>query len=137
MQALPDKSNAESLPHVGAYNTATGPRMDYAVNFKSAGTYYISIRCGSPSKYPGNGDSVHIGLDGKAVTVGSRYGVGKGGAFGWRDRSSLGQVKVEVPSAGIHTVNIWMREDGTKMDKIVVKKSPGNPSGKGPAESPR
>ena len=140
MQVLPDKAYDESLPHVGATSKhkieQLAPRMDYAVNFASAGTYFVTIRCGSTSKYSGNSDSVHIGLNGISVTTASRYGIGKQRAWGWRDSTSLGRVKLEVPSAGIHTVNIFMREDGVKMDKIVVKKSAGNASGKGPAESP-
>ena len=140
MQVLPDKSNDESLPHVGATGKhrieQLAPRMDYVVNFASAGTYHVTIRCGSPSKWSGNADSVHIGLNGKSVTTASRYGIGKQRAWGWRDSTNLGKVKLEVPSAGIHTVNVFMREDGVKMDKIVVKKSAGNGSGMGPAESP-
>jgi len=140
MQVLPDKAYDNSLPHVGATSKhkieQLAPRMDYAVNFASAGTYFVTIRCGSTSKYSGNSDSVHIGLNGISVTTKSRYGIGKQRAWGWRDSTSLGRVKLEVPSAGIHTVNIFMREDGVKMDKIVVKKTAGNASGKGPAESP-
>ncbi len=140
MQVLPDKAYDNSLPHVGATTKhkieQLAPRMDYAVNFASAGTYFVTIRCGSTSKYSGNSDSVHIGLNGISVTTKSRYGIGKQRAWGWRDSTSLGRVKLEVPSAGIHTVNVFMREDGVKMDKIVVKKTAGNASGKGPAESP-
>ncbi|MDJ0863901.1 MAG: hypothetical protein QNK18_08435 [Gammaproteobacteria bacterium] len=45
---------------------------------------------------------------------------------------------VNVSSTGPHIVNIWMREDGSTIDKIVPTTSSGyTPSGAGPAESPR
>ena len=46
--------------------------------------------------------------------------------------------QVNVPSAGVYTVNVWMREDGMIADKLVLTTSAGyTPGGTGPAESPR
>jgi hypothetical protein len=43
---------------------------------------------------------------------------------------------IEVPSAGTHTVNFWMREDGFLMDKIIITSDQAfSPTGTGPAES--
>ena len=43
-----------------------------------------------------------------------------------------------VSSTGMHTVNVWMREDGFRFDKLVITTDPGYvPSGQGPAESPQ
>jgi hypothetical protein len=43
-----------------------------------------------------------------------------------------------VPTAGLHIFNLWMREDGFAVDKVVL--TPTNsiytPTGTGPAESP-
>ena len=45
---------------------------------------------------------------------------------------------ITVSTPGVHTVNVWMREDGFVIDKVVLTVSPGYvPSGAGPAESPR
>jgi hypothetical protein len=45
---------------------------------------------------------------------------------------------INVATAGLHTVNVWMREDGFVLDKIVLSTSSNYaPSGNGPAESPR
>jgi hypothetical protein len=44
----------------------------------------------------------------------------------------------EVTSVGIHTFNLWMREDGLIVDKIVLTTNPDYvPTGDGPAENPR
>ncbi|MCP4408570.1 MAG: hypothetical protein GY807_12555, partial [Gammaproteobacteria bacterium] len=44
----------------------------------------------------------------------------------------------QIPSVGVHTINVWMREDGTVFDKLVLTTNAGfTPSGNGPAESPR
>ena len=37
----------------------------------------------------------------------------------------------------VHKVHIWMREDGTIVDKIVITDTQSVPSGSGPAESTR
>ena len=73
----------------------------------------------------------------------------------WRDH---GRDKVWVPSKGsfrvkqpgIHTLNLWAREDGTTIDKLLITSLPPNryqpsneknaandPLGPGPAESLR
>jgi hypothetical protein len=45
---------------------------------------------------------------------------------------------LEINSAGAHTINVWMREDGFRLDRIVLTTdSKYKPSGNGPAESPR
>ena len=42
------------------------------------------------------------------------------------------------PGAGVHVFNVWMREDGFVLDKIILTTSVSyTPSGAGPAESPR
>jgi hypothetical protein len=43
-----------------------------------------------------------------------------------------------VATSGVHTVNVWMREDGFKIDKLVITTNASYvPSGAGPAEGPR
>ena len=115
-----------------ADDTTSGPRLDYRVDFESAGTYYIWVRTQSPS---GNDDSIHAGLDGTLASDGG-IGVagGSGSNWGWSNtvKSSGGKrVKVNVASPGVHTVNIWMREDGTPFDKVIITDDAGyTPSGK-------
>jgi plastocyanin len=116
-----------------ADDTTSGPRLDYRVAFESAGTYYIWVRTQSPS---GNDDSVHAGLD---RTLASDGGIGVAGGsgsnWGWSNtvKSSGGKrVEVEINAPGVHTVNVWMREDGTPLDKVILTDDPGyTPNGAG------
>ena len=44
---------------------------------------------------------------------------------------------IDVPSPGEHVVNVWMREDGLILDKIVLSPDPDfKPTASGPIESP-
>ncbi|CAN0352469.1 unnamed protein product, partial [Ectocarpus sp. 4 AP-2014] len=104
------------------YGTSPGylsgsPRLDYQVDFAAAGTYYVWVR---GMKADGSSDSVHVGLDGQANTTADRIQV-LGTGFNWNQgRVGGGIATLVVPSAGVHTVNIWMREDGVRIDKLVV-----------------
>lgn len=45
---------------------------------------------------------------------------------------------INVSTPGEHTLNVWMREDGTMLDKVVLTTSNSyTPSGAGPPPSPR
>ena len=112
-----------------------GPRNDYQVNFSTKGTYAVYLRVLGTS---GNEDSYHVGLDGNLLSGGG-FGMGSNaGSWKWTDEVTSSQTKVEltISSAGIHTINIWPREDGTQLDKIVITQGDA-PSGTGPAESAR
>ena len=51
--------------------------------------------------------------------------------------SGSGPAVVNVTTPGKHVFNIWMREDGTVIDRIILTTNSGyTPSGEGPAESP-
>src|SRR5688572_23068653 len=56
-----------------------GPRLDFRVLFRQAGTYYVWIRgrayddtAATPTQPPGNNDSCHVALDGVASAAGFR-----------------------------------------------------------------
>ncbi len=49
--------------------------------------------------------------------------------------SGPGDVHITVPRAGRYTFNLWMREDGVKVDKIILNRSGSRPDGNGAAES--
>jgi lysophospholipase L1-like esterase len=47
-----------------------------------------------------------------------------------------GNFSVDVATTGVHTINVWMWEDGTLVDKIVLATDPAFvPTGLGPTES--
>ena len=115
------------------------PRLDYTVNFTQAGTYYVWVRGMGPT---GNDDSLHVGLDGAAQSSSDRIaGFPNSTTWAWRAITMDGPVAtINVASAGVHTVNVWMREDGFVFDKLVLTPDATfNPSalngGLGPDES--
>jgi hypothetical protein len=104
--------------------------MDYKIRFHSAGTYYVWVRGIGRG---GGSDSVYVGLDGNSAKA-LRYA----GGFERRRWSWVGGKRVTVRKAGVHDVNVWMRESGFELDKILLTKSSKfKPSKNGPAESRR
>lgn len=104
---------------VNVGHNSNGPQLEYDINFTQTGTYYVWARLNSDNS---SSNSVHFGLDGTPVTFqaqgfsNSNYDV-----WDWHDELSNGHaVTIDVSTPGIHTLNMWMREDGTAVDKIMV-----------------
>ncbi len=112
----------------------SGPRMDYTVQFQTAGTYRIWVRMSGPK---GASDSVRLGVDGTILTPGG-WGVSKTTKnWAWNDRDNSEAIaQFTVSGSEHHTINVWMREDGTLVDKLVVQLTDlPAPVGLGPEES--
>ena len=76
-----------------------------------------------------NGNTLHAGLDGQPTAQNVAV---QTGAWRWV------KATLSVPSAGQHTVNAWMREDGISLDRILLTADAAYaPSGGGPAVTPR
>jgi hypothetical protein len=138
MSPLPDAG--VNLGNAGF--TTNGARLDFKVVFANAGTNYIWLRGGDPVG-DGNGDSVHAGLDGAAFTSTTRIDGTPGAniAAGWNWVGNIqgdSRAFIVVPSAGEHTINLWMREDGYVIDKLILATDAAfTPTETGPAESER
>lgn len=129
-----------ALPNAGiTYNTGyttNSPELVYNVMFTTTGTYYVWIRGSGPT---GSDDSVHAGIDGTGPATADRIS-GFPTTWGWKQTTMDGPAATLVVStAGLHTIRVWMREDGVRVDKILLRKSSSTtaPSGTGPAESAR
>ncbi len=128
-----------ATPDVGALLNAgfatNAPRMDFRVRFVRNGDHHVWIRGRAPT---GGDDSAHAGFDGFAVDAADRID-GFSPDWGWSRRTMDGNsATLRIPSVGEHVVSIWMREDGFVIDKVLLTPDSGyNPSGLGPAESPR
>lgn len=112
------------------------PRLDYTVNFVKTGRHYIWIR---GYKVGGNDDSCHAGLGGQAISTCDRISSFPGTKkWVWTNKTNSSRATFNVTKTGVNTLNIWMREDGMRIDKIVLTTNPKyKPTGNGPAESPR
>jgi hypothetical protein len=130
VQALPETGAAINQPvHT---DPGVSPRLDYCINFPVAGVWRVWLR---GNDLVGGANSCHIGLDGASLDA-TNWRLGNtGGATGWggssgpaspwnwtRDAndSTATAAAVNVPTAGYHTFNIWMREDSTSVDKILL-----------------
>jgi len=129
LRALPE----DSVNNNSGYTTQS-PRLDYQVTFVRQGTHYIWVRAYAPS---GTSNSLHVGLDGQGAVTGERIDVSVTGNYVWTNQlMGGGQPTLTVGSAGVHILNVWMRESGTVIDKIVLTTDPGYiPTGNGPDET--
>jgi len=110
----------------------TSPRLEYEINFVKTGTHYVWIMAWAAG---GSDDSCHVGLDGEETPLSSNW---SGGGNSWsNDRyPETGRAQFEVTTVGIHVLDIWVREDGLIIDKIVLTTNPDyTPTGGGPEES--
>jgi len=93
-------------------------RLDYDINFVKTGTHYVWILAYGPD---GGSDSCHTGLDGEGIP--SLFNLaGWNGDYEWNsDRSGASEPPTfEITTTGVHTFNVWMREDNLIVDKIVL-----------------
>jgi len=129
-----------STPNIGANlhtnYAATSPRLDYQVQFVRTGVHYVWVRGVGPT---GSDDSLHVGLDGNEIETSKRISLGGSGTVVWRTLTMAGtDAYFTVATTGLHTINVWMSEDGVIVDKVLVTTDPNyTPSGSGPNESVR
>jgi len=113
-------------------------RLDYEIDFVKTGTYYVWILAWGAS---GSDDSCHGGLDGEAVpTLVAMTGWSEN--YEWNNdlMTVSDRPTFEITTTGVHTFNIWVREDGLIIDKIVLTTNPDfslSGSEPGPPESTR
>lgn len=128
----------EAGPNVGAnFNTnylGQSPETQYDINFTQAGTYYVWLRTYSPS-YEDN--SCHAALDSVITGSADRITYDTYQQWGWTNLTMDGHAAtLVVPAPGIRSMHLWMREDGIRVDRILLTQNSNfTPTGLGPAES--
>jgi len=97
------------------------PQCNYRIHLDSQGAYHVAVYMYGASS---RDDSCHIGLDGKCTTGYRVYG-SRQGQWHWADTTKEGRrVTLVVKTPGNHTLNLWVREDGVLVDKIMLSKNP-------------
>jgi hypothetical protein len=129
MRSFPETGAAVNQP--GHTTPGASPRLDYCVNFPAAGTWRVWVR----GNDVGGGNSIHIGLDGNSLAnenfrIGNTGGATDGATPPAPRVPGNGHAMRMIPprrlqpsvvtNAGSHVFNIWMREDGTCVDKILL-----------------
>ena len=116
MRAVPDDTGDSNLSPPDQY--LVGPELLFLVDFTQTGTHYVWVRGMSTG---GSDDSVHVGLDGDGTTSDRLQPPGDRNEWVWAfdRRNNQGTAVIDVPSAGLHTINLWMREDGFRAGKTI------------------
>jgi hypothetical protein len=137
----PGATTRQLLPDAGLFfgtaQASTSPRLSWHAWFPAAGTYRFWVRAVAPAA---TGDSLFFGLDAiPGNTDLSWLPVDPAlAAWGWSSRlgGTGANATITIPSAGYHTVNVWAREDGLALDRVLVQPSQATPpTGAGPQDS--
>ena len=105
-----------------ANNYDDGYRLDYSIDFHTVGRYYLWLRMIAPDS---DGNSVHAGLDGLPLTMGTD-GITVFGynSTQWSSSSlssnTTSQVFFDIGSPGRHILNLWTAKDGVCLDQILL-----------------
>lgn len=135
-QAIRALDGSGSYGSVTAGDTTDGPHADYDIYLAgpTTKTYYVWVHVTADDTHS---DSVHVALDGTLLTAGA-YGIGTGtgAAYSWKSTYN-GSTRVSFAGvAGRHTLSLYMRENGAKVDKIIVTDQIGDTfSEDGPGET--
>ena len=118
-------------------NSSDSPSIGYFAYFDRPGTWYLWVRgWGDTVNNEGGNDSVHAGLNGTLTSSADKI---DHFPSGWNWSSSTRdnvRATINIPHTGINTVNLWMREDGLIIDKILLTTDPFYmPEGSGPAHT--
>jgi hypothetical protein len=131
MQATPDNGTRNNTDYVDS-----SPRLDYTIEFNRTGQHYIWVLGRAAGDTVGSSNSVHIGLDGQEVETADRI-EGFEADFDWsNDTMDSAPATIDITSTGIHTLNLWMREDGFMVDRVILATDP-NFDPMQPAETPK
>jgi hypothetical protein len=113
--------------------TTTSPELQYTINFTNTGVYTVWVRGYAPN---GAGDSIYVGLNNQPAVVLSGFTPQEWSWAAKRADAQTGTVTLAVTEPGVHVLRLWQREDGLRLDKIVLTTNSGyNPAGSGPPES--
>lgn len=128
-------SNPNNNTTINSGYVGGSPELRYRVNFVTTGTYYVWVRGQGATA---SDDSCHVGLDNAGPAASDRIGSFTT-SYAWTRATLDGPVaSLSITSAGVHTISLFMREDGFRADKLLLTTNNNyTPSGTGPAESPR
>jgi len=95
------------------------PTLTYQIQFTTSGSKYLWYRGNAESTAS---NSVHFGINGdETLTLRDVGGTNTFDTWVWMGTiDDNTKARFDVPTAGIYTLNLWEREDGTKVDRIVI-----------------
>ncbi len=96
--------------------TTTSPELRYTINFSNAGTYYVWLRGYAETA---ENVAVYVGLNGSSPSP-AQITLPRTGTWSWSNGDAGARVAITVPSAGTHTLNLWMADSGFALDRLVL-----------------
>ena len=113
------------------------PRLDYFIKFEHSGIHYLWGRGHAGGDTAS--DAFHAGLDGFALAEAMNISFDGTDEWKWSDTTATRQLAViNIPQPGVHVLNIWVKETGFVLDKLVLTTdSLYVPADMGPDESGR
>jgi hypothetical protein len=116
---------------------ADAPRLDYEIDFVSAGEFTVNVNLVPTHPLAGNRLRFAVGLDDTPPQL-VEFDVMDGGAE-WAqdvlDATRVAVAKLTVPTGGPHTLHIYAVDAGVVLDKIIIDCGGLKPSYLGPPES--
>jgi len=130
----------QASPDIGLrsdYDSETySPHLSFRINFATPGTYYLWLKAKAQD---GGSNSAYYGLDNVAISQDSSTAIAIPitSDFSWTsDSTDSERLTVTVDSAGRHSLDIWMREDGAEIDRVLLTTDESyNPGADEPQES--
>ena len=129
VECLPDTRRTHDDPLTPRENFSNEPGtmavLSYRIHFSTPGRYYVWLRTFSTTT---EDNGAHVGLNGTWPESGQRWQTTQKHAWSWDCRQRTNEVHVgvpmqlwiDVPSAGEHTFQISMREDGLEIDQWLL-----------------
>jgi hypothetical protein len=125
MTALPDEWPETQKRGISSPRDNSGAEMTYSLDVSIPGRYLVFVRGYSMG---GESNGVHIGLDGEMAHTeagaSNISGFRPHNRWIWESKRKEGfaQPATLALKAGRHTLNVWNRDDGFRLDKIVLRK---------------
>ncbi len=95
-----------------------GAVLSHMVRFAEPGTYFVWVRARAND---GDDNTLHVGVDNTWPQSGKKLTF-QGKQWNWSNtqRDTKAPISIEIPTAGIHELQISMREDGCELDRICL-----------------
>ena len=140
LHVLPDERPEHDESGVSSPRDTSGAELTYPIFVTQPGTYEVWVRGYSLG---GESNGVHVGVDGELAGTGpgasNMSGFRKHNRWIWENarKDGYAQPATLELTGGAHTLHVWNRDDGFRWDRLILSLDGGEPSGAGPAESPR
>lgn len=117
MQAVPN--NYALIEINGTLTNPDSPRLEYRVYVPQSPNYRIWVCAKGGS---GSDDSLHMGLNNVATALSTKITSvnWQGASWAWASYNMSGGIPALPVVSGWNYVNVWMREDGLRINRILL-----------------